>query len=506
MKRERRTWWQRVILLSISAFLLFLAQPKISWDPLIWIGLIPFFLSIEDTKWWKAILYGELFGTIYFILNMYWVAGVITRELPSVIKHASGELGILPFILLCVIEGISLALFAFIYWMIRRWIRSKLWSVMAIASSWVVIEYVRGFGQLGFTGGRLSDAIYRRIGLIQTMSFTGIWFILFLIVLINAIFFFILKSSSFSLLKKCTFIIGVFVLIYASDVLVSSLLPPKHVSGSLKVALVQPNISPYDNYNLTTQKLENVVRKALKDKKISSVSLVVFPESVIIDDVKRLRFGKELEEWANTHQKDILLGYLDDSQNVANLIKVNKGFQKEYAKTRLVPFSEFIPNFFPFSHFKFLMIYNFKPGDKYVVYKTTGGKRISVMICFESFFSSVARRLVNNGSQILFVITNDGWFGKSSALEQHLVKGIYRAVENRRPFLQCAHTGISAEIDKYGRIIARTPIRVKTILNVSVDGNSKKTFYTTHGDWFVGFAFILSIVSFVIDIAQKRKM
>ncbi len=504
MEREGRSWWQRVVLLSISAFLLFLAQPKISWDLLVWVGLIPFFLSIEDTKWWKAILYGELFGTIYFIFNMYWVAGVITRELPSVIKHASGELGILPFILLCAIEGIFLALFALMYWMIRRWIRSEFWSVLAMTSCWVVIEYMRGFGQLGFTGGRLSDAVYRRIGLIQTMSFTGIWFILFLIVLINAIFFFILKSSSLSLLKKCTFIMGVFILIYASDALIASLLPPKHMTGTLRVALIQPNISPYENYNLTTQRLEDVVRKALKDKRISSASLVVFPESVIVDDVKRLRFGKELEEWANVHQKDVLLGYLDDSQNVANLVKANEGFQEEYAKTRLVPFSEFIPNFFPFSHFKFLMIYNFRPGDKYVVYRTTEGERISVMICFESFFSSVARKLVNDGAQILFVITNDGWFGKSFALEQHLVKGIYRAVENRRPLLQCAHTGISAEIDKYGRIIARTPIGEKTVLNISVDGSDEKTFYTTHGDWFVGFALLLSIASFLIGGIKER--
>jgi apolipoprotein N-acyltransferase len=151
----------------------------------------------------------------------------------------------------------------------------------------------------------------------------------------------------------------------------------------------------------------------------------------------------------------------------------------------LVPFGEYIPFkqllFFAESFTK--QVGNFAPGTQYTV-SMLDGHRMSTAICYESIFPDQMRRFVKQGSELLVLITNDGWFGESSAPFQHLRMGVVRAVENRRYMVRNANSGISAIIDPYGRIESSTQIGVRTILDGTARFRSDLTFYTRYGDVF----------------------
>jgi apolipoprotein N-acyltransferase len=126
---------------------------------------------------------------------------------------------------------------------------------------------------------------------------------------------------------------------------------------------------------------------------------------------------------------------------------------------------------------------DFMPGTEYTI-SPLGRHRISTAICYESIFPDLVRQFVQRGSQLIVVITNDGWFGESSAPYQHLRMGVVRAVENRRYLVRAANTGISAIIDPYGRIERQTPIGKRMILEGMARIRTDQTFYTEYGDVF----------------------
>jgi apolipoprotein N-acyltransferase len=151
----------------------------------------------------------------------------------------------------------------------------------------------------------------------------------------------------------------------------------------------------------------------------------------------------------------------------------------------LVPFGEYVP-------FKRLLFFaesltrqvgDFVPGTEFTI-SSLDGHHISTAICYESIFPDMVRQFVKRGSELIVVVTNDGWFGESSAPFQHLRMGVVRAVENRRYMARTANTGISAIIDPYGRIEARTPIGVRMIVDGTAYYRSDRTFYTEYGDVF----------------------
>lgn len=184
-----------------------------------------------------------------------------------------------------------------------------------------------------------------------------------------------------------------------------------------------------------------------------------------------------------------LLGYIgmtgESPSNSAAVLSPAGEVVSRYDKIHLVPFGEYVP-------FKKLLFFaesltrqvgDFTPGAEYTV-SSLDNRRISAAICYESIFPDLVRQFVKRGSELIVVITNDGWFGESSAPYQHLRMGIVRAVENRRYIVRTANTGISAIIDPYGRVEASTPIGVRMVLDGVAHFRSERTFYTEYGDVF----------------------
>lgn len=94
--------------------------------------------------------------------------------------------------------------------------------------------------------------------------------------------------------------------------------------------------------------------------------------------------------------------------------------------------------------------------------------KIGAVVCFESSFIKPLKIFAQKGADLLLTITNDAWFGDSAALEQHINCGVFRAIENRRPFIQVANTGISAVIDPYGRFLLRSKVDKREALTFKV--------------------------------------
>jgi apolipoprotein N-acyltransferase len=130
---------------------------------------------------------------------------------------------------------------------------------------------------------------------------------------------------------------------------------------------------------------------------------------------------------------------------------------------------------------------DFQAGDDYAVMRVPYGHtetKLSTVICYEIIFPDLVRRFVDNGAEIITTVTNDAWFGNTSAPYQHFSMAIFRAVENRVPVARAANTGISGFIDAQGHILGSSRIFTQAHLTLTIVPGNEKTFYTRFGDLF----------------------
>jgi apolipoprotein N-acyltransferase len=181
-----------------------------------------------------------------------------------------------------------------------------------------------------------------------------------------------------------------------------------------------------------------------------------------------------------------------DEYNSANFFLPDGSYAGRYDKMHLVPFGEYTP-YKPIFFFAGQLLGDlpFVPGTTRRLF-ASGGHKYGVFICYESIFGDDIRKFADDGAEVLVNISDDGWYGDSSAPWEHMDMVRMRAEENRKWILRATNTGITAAIDPYGRITATMPRHVRGSLGVSfayVDGT---TFYARHGDWL---AWICAVVT-----------
>ena len=160
-----------------------------------------------------------------------------------------------------------------------------------------------------------------------------------------------------------------------------------------------------------------------------------------------------------------------------------------YHKMRLVPFGEYVPIQSVLtlggriSARLVQEVGEFTPGEDYAV-SAVDGHPVAAFICYEAIFPDLVREFAARGAELLVNITNDGWYGRTSAPYQHFAMARFRAVENERYLVRAANTGISAVVDPHGRVLERTDLFERTLLVREVPLVSGSTFYTRHGDVF----------------------
>lgn len=176
-------------------------------------------------------------------------------------------------------------------------------------------------------------------------------------------------------------------------------------------------------------------------------------------------------------------GRPDKYYNSAFLVRADGTTGGVYRKMHLVPFGEYVP-------LQRLLFFAAPLTEQSGTFSagltpellTVDGHPISVAICYEVVYSNLVRQFVVHGSELLATITNDAWFGQTSAPVQHFQQASMRAIENGRYLVRSANTGISGIVDPYGRVVAQTPIFQPAVLVGEARYLRTSTFYSRHGD------------------------
>jgi apolipoprotein N-acyltransferase len=242
--------------------------------------------------------------------------------------------------------------------------------------------------------------------------------------------------------------------------------------------------------------------------------LVVWPETAMpFYYVRDEGTTQWLDQWVRQTGRPVLFGapafeyHGLDKRHYNRAYLLGPGAERlgYYDKVHLVPYGEYVPlqKFMPFIKKLTQASGTFFPGEEGKVL-TLDGQGLGVLICYESIFPVLARKAVNQGAQYLVVITNDAWFGRSSAPRQHYDHAVLRAVEHRRSVIRAANTGISGLIRPDGRTVTDLGLFERDFIIGSLPGLSGRTLYTAAGDVIPWASLGATLVLFAATLIRRR--
>jgi apolipoprotein N-acyltransferase len=241
--------------------------------------------------------------------------------------------------------------------------------------------------------------------------------------------------------------------------------------------------------------------------------LVAWPESPAPYFGDDPRFQKAMRSIAAATHAPLIVGGIgmersnqdqgqDQNSNFYNsafIIDVDGTRVGRYDKMHLVPFGEYIPfqNLLTFAHKLTGRVGLFTRGterNSFLLPTQSGGShRYGVFICYEAVFADEVRQFARDGAEVFVNISDDGWYGDTSAPWQHLNMARMRAIENRRWLLRDTNSGVTAAIDPYGRVRQSIPRHQTDALPAEFAFRNDITFYTAHGDVFAWLCAVLSL-------------
>jgi apolipoprotein N-acyltransferase len=194
-----------------------------------------------------------------------------------------------------------------------------------------------------------------------------------------------------------------------------------------------------------------------------------------------------------------------DEYNSADFIAPDGNFVGRYDKMHLVPFGEYTPykRLFFFAGSLLQDVGLLDAGKRRLVF-ATGGHTYGTFICYESVFGDEVRQYANLGADVLVNISDDGWYGDTSAAWEHLNMVRMRAIENHRWVLRATNTGVTASIDPYGRVVMAAPRHIRTSLRVGFDYERDVTFYAAHGDLFAYFCSLITMAGLGLALLRRN--
>jgi apolipoprotein N-acyltransferase len=507
----------------ISGVLLFLSFPKFDLWPLAWVALTPFLAILPGVSSKQAFWYGWLTGTVYFLGCLYWVTYtmILYGNLPLPVST-------LIMLLLVIYLGSYVGLFLYLYKVAIDELPLIL-QILVGSTLWVTLEWLRAHLLTGFPWALLGYSQYQVLPVIQIADLTGVYGVSFLLVTTNIALSFLFRTILFSRKPRDHFkrILSPLV---ASGVLVGlaliygffrlTTLSEQPISSSLRVGLIQGNIDQAQKWDPVYQRETLDIYKDLTLQAHllqPGLDLVAWPETAtpFIFEQERI-YRDELMTFTQDLQTPLLFGSLaigsktlrlDAARpklfNSVYLLSATGNSIARYDKIHLVPFGEYVPlsSLLFFVHKMVEGIGDFGTGQEYTVMESTGN-RFGVVICFEVIFPDLVRKFVRQGAQFMATLTNDAWFGRSSAPYQHFSMVVFRAIENRVPFIRAANTGITGSIDATGRIQGTTDLFIKTYLVQEINLKEVRSFYTQYGDLF---AYLCGIITLVMIISYLRR-
>ena len=471
----------------MSGVLSALAFPKIGLAFLVWVSLISLLFALAKKRPGQSFLLGLISGFVFYGILLYWV--------PSVPAHYGGlspVLSLLVYLLLALFLGLFWGFFGSSFSIIGRRFPALIFLLAPFL--WIGLEYILTYFLTGFPWGLLGYAQYKNILFIQLSSLTGVYGLSFVIVLFQTAFVYSLTAK-----KRAPFFIALslVLLIHAGGWL--SLKPVTPTPESITAAVLQGNVSS-DIYwdQISSQETLRFFEQHIdlsEQAFQSGARLIIWPEFSVplcfsCPQGMYQLFKQRLFDFVIRTKATLLLGTNETTgppddlkyHNTALCLAPDLSIS-QYYKMHLVPFGEYTPYKKVFSFIEKVThaIGDITPGTKHVLHHFDGQK-FGSPICYEVIFPNLVRRFVRLGASFLVTITNDGWYGETSAPHQHFSMAVLRAVENRRFLLRAATTGVSGIVDPYGRILARSELMTRTFLTGTITPARKLSLYTRCGD------------------------
>ncbi len=477
----------------LTAVLLVLAFPRFNFVWCAPVALAPLLVAVAlEPRPWMRFLLGEVAGIVYWFGVCYWIEAVLANYC-----GLNKPLAWLAFLLFCLIKALHMGVFAWLAGILmRRW-----WAVPAVAALWVAIEATHGM--LGFAWLALGNAgidMGLPMRLAPLTSVYGLSFVFMMMA--TALALAILRRPRLHLM----WLLPLPFLIFLPTL-------PDARPGRDTAVLLQPNISEdtewtQDSVDRMQRRLAALSLQAAMTGGAEHPALIVWPEVpaplYYYDDA---RFRGYVDELAQAARAYLLIGVVAHTPqgaplNSGVLISPDGRLVSRYDKVNLVPFGEFVP--WPFDFVKRITTEagDFTPG-KQVVVSPIGDHKLGTFICYESVFPNFVRRFAADGAEVLFNISNDGYFGKTAARYQHLEIVRMRAAENRRWILRSTNDGITGTIDPAGRLRGTLPLYVEAASRTGFTYISEQTIYTRWGDWFPMMCGVIAVALLVVSAAIR---
>ncbi len=508
---------KQYLLILLSPLLLSLGWPPLSSGFLLFLGFVPLLILENETKKWYGLkIYVSLL--LWNIGTTWWVWNASPEGCIAMLL-ANSALMQLPFIIYRKVKyyfGLTTALTA---WII----------------SWISMEYLHLNWEIAYPWLNLGNGLAALPQSIQWYEYTGTLGGTLWILLVNALIFslFINQTQSKRWLSISAILIP-FMLSYS----IAKYGKLNSDTNGAEIVVVQPNVDPYLKFDSQNPNAEvrNFIKLA-ETKVNQNTEFVLFPETGFTETCEEAYINQTqtcilLANWLKKYPKLTLVsgsntfrffdsshrsstarrhysGQYYDIYNSAILMNQD-GVKDIYRKSKLVPGVEKMP--YP-SLFSFLEYFTIDLGGISGSLGSDSMPRVfyskknigtAPLICYESIFGEYVSQFVKKGSNIILVLTNDGWWGNTPGHKHHLLYARLRAIENRRDVIRCTNTGVSCLIDKQGNIYGESAWWQAATLTYTAYPSNELTFYTRHGDYIgLGAAWLFSLV-LILTFGGKR--
>ncbi|MDX1622446.1 MAG: apolipoprotein N-acyltransferase [Gemmatimonadota bacterium] len=489
-----RWWWP-----PVAGAIFALAYPPLDLLPLALVGLWPFLAFLDhlpeeplEGAGREAFVGGYLFGLAHFGALLYWIAGLSGFSAMAVPAYVAA-------VMVMALNG------GLVAWACAEGRRRGVPLALSFPLAWIGVEWLRSFGDLGFSWAVAGDAVAGYPLLVQPAELGGAYLVSLWLVGLSAAMYRLARPLADT---RRAAVAGMVLLLAAANPLYGFLRMDRLEERAadwprLRAAAIQPNVPQEMKWE---EGFEAEIHRRLASLTQTASrwdpELVVWPESAVprflrYDPATRalvpgLAARVDTPIFTGTNDADTLAGRAGRTAadyrvyNAAYLVRPDEIVPNRYAKRRLVPVAERVP-FVPdltTGFFRRLSAWTgqFAMGGEWTTWEVEGID-FGALICYESTFPDVSRELVRAGADFLVNITNDAWFGPTAAPYQHASHLVLRSVEHRVAFLRAANTGISGWVDPLGRYRARTDLYEKAVVVADLPIPGIETPYTRWGDW-----------------------
>lgn len=508
--------WNRPWILAIAASVLL----ALSFPPFnVAILQIPAFLclfrigSISETKR-EVILYAYPSFVLWNLFTTYWLMmATVAGGIAAILANAA--LMLIPLLL------------------IRRFQQSDLNPLLSsfiVASIWVSYEFLHHNWDLSWPWLTLGNAWSNLTGVIQYISFTGVFGISFWVILTSSLFYAYIKNFDNRRLLTSSVIV---LLLFPLFSMISLMTMNYADEEKIEVTIVQPNSDSYQRYGGEAS-MEDLLNKLLRlsdEARTEETDVIIWPENAV-DSSLRITSPQfdvikdSLQSWNTNLITGIgLVEVYQDGEERPEVVRESSGgmiynifnaalfFQPNqstevYKKGRLVPVVErfpFVTYFQRLDVFKWVdwgTLVGYGLGQEPTLFSVSQDVQTPSLICYDSVFPGWVNEFAHDGAGFLTIITNDGWWGDSAGHKQHFAYARLRAIEQRMWIARSANNGISGIISPDGKIQKETEYWTEDAFTSTIYNSHNQTFYNRLGDW-LGYLSLITVVFGLIGVRVR---